>query len=538
MSNVPESKYNIMLPLLLACTLAIGVMIGFKIGGNQNQSRLISGFDGKYNYHPTGRVEELLRFIESKYVDSIDVDTLLDDAVYALIQNLDPHSEYLTPSEVEEINNQMEGHYRGIGIEVCMVDDTACIYKIFEASPAITSGLKTGDKIIKVNEKNIAGLSMSVSDIRQMLKVTEGNMLKLELRRNGKKILTSLEMQEIPFSSVPCAYNVNDSIMYIKVDRFASNTYNEFMEKVEKLFGKAKSKHLVIDLRGNPGGFLPEATNILSQIFEEKNKVLVTTKSKNKQKTEYKTTGKRFFNISDVAVLVDENSASAAELLAGALQDWDRGLVVGRKTYGKGLVQEQYDLNNGGAIRLTVAKYFTPSGRYIQRDYSDKFQYEDEDRRRMIDGDYFKPSIPKSKKGQITYKSLVKGRILPSGEGIFPDVFIPADSAYLSDVFIPLQPFFKAYFVKKMYDSTFKDLNTIEKIKAFNFSTSSFKDFLQYTGLTVLPSENLKLMNYASRYMRVVMASALLGDEAAVRIDNQSDTAFLKTIQMLGKSDR
>lgn len=527
-----------MQPLLLASALAIGVMIGIKISGSQHNTRLISGFEENEHYHATGRVEELLRFIESKYVDSIDMDTLLDDAVYALMENLDPHSEYLTPSEVEEINNQMEGRYRGIGIEVYLVDDTACIYKVLDASPAKTSGLKAGDKLLKVNGENMAGASKSIDDIRQLLKISDGGNLKLELSRNGKKMTASLEMQEIPFSSVACAYNVNDSIMYIKVDRFSSTTYQEFMEKVEMLFGTAKKKHLVIDLRGNPGGFLPEATNILSQIFEDKNRVLVTTKSKNQQKTEYKSTGKRFFNIGEVAVLVDENSASASELLAGALQDWDRGVVVGRKTFGKGLVQEQYDLNNGGAIRLTVAKYYTPSGRSIQRDYTDKYLYEREDEKRMANGDYFKVSVPETKKGQIAYKSLVKGRSLPAAGGIFPDVFVPLDSVYVSSEFLTLEPFFKEYFLKKMYEAPFKGLTTPEKIQAFRFTPPVFTDFLKYAGVSPSSSDNQKITEAASRYMRVIIASAMLGDEAAVRIDNQSDAAFNKTINLLAGSGR
>lgn len=526
-----RTKFSIIQPLLIAAVLAIGVMIGFRMNGNHQKNALIDVLDVEGKYYPTGRVEELLRFIESKYVDSIDTDTLIDDAVFALVQNLDPHSAYLTPEEVEEVNNQMEGQFYGIGIETMMIRDTAVIYKTLEDSPARKKGLLTGDRILKIDGEDVAGQKMPFSEIRKKMKKREGEV-KLEILRKGKKMNVEVSVKDIPIPSITSAYHVDNATIYIKIDRFGSNTYQEFMNHVEKLFGKSKAKNLIIDVKDNPGGFLPEATNILCQIFEDKDKILVTTKSKNNKSSEYKTTGKRFFDIQKVVVLVDENSASASEIIAGALQDWDRGRIIGRRTYGKGLVQEQYDLQNGGAIRLTVAKYYTPSGRSIQRDYKDKETYEDDHITRLENGDYFNESKNRSKTDE-GFISLVEGRKLASGGGIYPDDFVALDSMYFHPDFTKLEPFFVEYFLKNMDKKPFAGINTYQTIRQFSWSGDDFNRFLTFANVKVPSDMKDKLSGLTKKYFKEILAGIYLSQSDALKISNEEDAIYQKALEYL-----
>ncbi|MBK7525478.1 MAG: PDZ domain-containing protein [Saprospiraceae bacterium] len=534
MTIEPNQKYNIIQPLLLACVMAIGIMIGFKIKGNNQRYALIEKWDASEGIRQTGRVEELLRFIESKYVDSIDTDTILDDAIFALIDNLDPHSEYLTPVEVEDVNNQMEGHFKGIGVETIMIKDTATIYKVLQHSPAKKAGLLSGDKILKVDGVDVAGVLKPFSEIRTLMKKSD-DKIGLQIKR-GKKIMSlSTISEEIIVPTISSAYNVNDSVIYIKIDRFGNNTYQHFMDKVESLVGKSGYKDVMIDVRGNPGGFLPEATNILCQIFEEKNKILVTTKGKSEKKYEYKSTGKRFFNIRKVVVLVDENSASASEILAGAIQDWDRGVVVGRRTYGKGLVQEQYDLSNGGAIRLTIAKYFTPSGRSIQRNYDDKSKYDDDYNNRVVNGEYFDNTPPKKEKSNQTFQSLIKKRRLESGGGIHPDVFVPLDSMFFHEKYPEIETDLIEFYLQNTQSPSFKNIQTFDQIKSFNLKEDVYNLFLKNANASLTKQEEEKFFPIAEKFLRLIIANIKLTDEQSVQIDNTFDETYKAGIEQFSK---
>ncbi|MFZ1703769.1 MAG: S41 family peptidase [Saprospiraceae bacterium] len=534
MTSNLNPKYNIIQPLLLASVMAIGIMIGFKIKDNHHRIDLIEKLDSSYGYHQTGRVEELLRFIDHKYVDSIDMDTLLDDAIFALIDNLDPHSEYLTPNEVEDIQHQMEGQFRGIGIETIMIRDTATIYKVLDVSPAKKAGILPGDKIIRIDTFLVAGNAKPFSEIRQHMKKPKGEFMLLELQRMGKKHSIKIKVEDIAIPSVPCGYLVNDSLIYVRIERFGSNTYKDFMNVIEQNFGEAKSKNLVIDLRGNPGGYLPEATNILSQIFEDKNKILVTTKTKNNQISEYKSTGKRFFNIQHLAIVVDEHSASASEIIAGAIQDWDRGTIFGRRTYGKGLVQEQYDLSNGGAIRLTVAKYFTPSGRSIQRSYKDKFEYESDLLLRATNGDYFKSNTQVfSSDTSKHYYSLVKKRELLAGGGINPDVFVPLDSMLFKEKYKDLESKLIEYYLDHFRKNAYKDYTTFEKIKSFSLSTKDFDHFLSESKLPLPPEDKKKMFLTVSKLFKMVMANCWLSTLQNQQLINHLDDEIIQAVDFL-----
>jgi carboxyl-terminal processing protease len=422
-------------------------MIGYKMNNRPDDSLITHTDMPKSNVQMLGRVEELIRFIEHKYVDSVDTKGLIDEAVYGIFGKLDPHSAYLSPSEVEQLSDEMEGSFTGLGIENAMVDDTLCIYKVLPDSPADKAGILAFDRITTIDARVISGRKMDYDSIRTLMRRPEGTAITVQLLRGGHSMSKVITLASIPVKSVSSFAIPEAKAAVIKIDRFGAHTYNEFMTEIEKYFtrtgghgGQATARHLIIDLRDNPGGYLPEATNILCQIFEEKDRLLVYTEGKNNKRNDYHTTGKRFFEIDDVIVLIDENSASASEIIAGAIQDWDRGILIGRRSYGKGLVQEQYDLNNGGAIRLTIARYFTPSGRSIQRTYADRGKYDDDYYDRVKNGDLFYADSSTVRDPKQFFTLDLQRKVVSSG-GITPDIFVGLDTIYRNEDFMTMRSY-------------------------------------------------------------------------------------------------
>ena len=485
-------SYNILQPLLLAASIALGMMVGYKMN-DKPENNLVSLHEfPKDSTNQTGRVEELIRFIDSKYVDKIDSDELINEAVHAIFAKLDPHSIYMSPSEVDETADQMNGAYSGIGIENYFIDDTIIVSSILKDSPAEKSGIQIFDKIIGIDGETIAGKKFEYEKIRKMLRKASGQVVNLKLLRDGKPLAQAIQIAEIPIKSVSSSILSEIETAIVKIERFGNQTYKEFMEEIERHFKDGKCKHLILDLRDNPGGYLPEAVNILCQIIEEKERLLLYTEGRNSKRNEYKSTGKRFFNIEKTVVLIDENSASASEIVAGALQDWDRGIIIGRRSYGKGLVQEQYALQNGGAIRLTVAKYFTPSGRSIQKDYTDLETYDNDISNRHTNGDLFYKDSTIVKKSSKFYTKVHK-RLVSGNGGITPDIFVGMSDIYKNEVAFGIKAFipeFSFRYLIKNRTAMAQKGNTNAK-KAFE---PEFRDFLnQKLELKTTDISNLKL---------------------------------------------
>lgn len=370
MTNKLNSKSSkIWYPLLFAGFTTLGMLVGFRMAGEKSggEVSLVKKFEGEEN-GKIGRVEELLRFIDSKYVDDIDEQKLMDAATRAIFDELDPHSVYIPPADIARINQRMSGYYQGIGIETILVEDTLRITRVMDNSPAFDSGLSYGDKIISLQDTIVAGVEMLVEDQWALLKVEEGEKLPMELltRKNEQKKVEVLP-ENIKYPNVDFFYIGENA--YLNIEKFSDDTYEGIVKALEYFQKDKIIESLIIDLRNNPGGYLQEATKILNQLFEQDKRLLVYTEGKNK-KSEYNTTGRPFYRIKKLAVLINRNSASASEIIAGAVQDWDQGIIVGEQSYGKGLVQDQFDLTNGGSIRLTTARYFTPTGRYIQTPYN------------------------------------------------------------------------------------------------------------------------------------------------------------------------
>lgn len=418
MERTPPFKYNILQPLLLAACIAVGMMTGYKLNEISDPGLVDIYAYPEEDFREVGAIEELIRFVENRYIDTIDRNVLQEDAIRAVFAHLDPYSDYLSPGEHEEYKQRMDGSFRGIGIEIQQVTDTFFVRHVMPGGPASKAGIRIFDKVIAVNGDTLNSASITIEDIANMAGNRMGTGVKLLLQREQKYQLHNLTIEDIAVPTVHAELMPEIQTFYVRIDYFAKGTYREFMQAVEKNFENGKARHLILDLRNNPGGYIPEVTNILCQIFKEKDKILFTTKNRRNEINEYKSTGKQFFDIDQVVVLVDGKSASASELVAGTIQDWDRGLVVGTQSYGKGLVQEQYNLKNGGSVRLSVEKYYLPSGRSIQ-----KPEHLRGITRHQTD---FGDASPKNDKAdeESTFKTLIRGREVQASSGIIPDIKI------------------------------------------------------------------------------------------------------------------
>lgn len=445
--------------------VAVGIILGYKMNDKAEMS-FITALNGDHAY-PVGRVEEVLRYIDAKYVNDINTDSLSSIGINSIVSALDPHSIYLTPQEMIEVNETMQGNFKGIGIESLYINDTVNIVRVLDNAPAAESGIQAFDQIIKIDGKDVAGNALAFKEIRDLLRGTaDKTEVHLTLKRiNEAELITlTVPLQQIKINSSEVSTMINDDTGIIKISQFTETTYQDFMEALERLHDTLGMKNLIIDVRDNPGGLLPQVTKVINQLIIEKERVIVYTQGDHSNKTEYKTTGKVFFPLDNLAILINENSASASEILAGVVQDWDEGVVIGRRSFGKGLVQEQYDLSNGGALRLTVAKYYTPAGRSIQKDYDSKDDYRGEIADRYSNG--FMSKKDTTHKSEMV-KTLKYGRPIYSNYGISPDIYIPTIDSDLSEKEITALTYTYEYAYKMASRLKSKSATKVEILEGF-----------------------------------------------------------------------
>ena len=452
MPNYDNQRSQYWYPLVIGLAAALGLLAGYNMNFENAKHSLFSFTEESSNtisVNGDGRIEEILRFVETKYVDSIETDKITLQLIDELLDQLDPHSSYISPEELADHNERMKGEYRGIGIETLTYQDTFYLTRLMETGPAKKAGLSVGDAILSVNGQAVSGVEMPISEVRAMLKDSLNDALEVEVLSLGNTLPKTVELAsdiiEVPSADV--CYMLDDEIAYLKLSRFSANTYEQFIEAIESI-KKGKTKlSLVLDLRDNPGGYLPEAIKILSQLFDSKDKLLTYTEGLNRKRRDYRSTGNAFYNIDKIAVLIDGYSASGSEILSGAVQDWDRGIVIGETSYGKGLVQEIFNLRNGGALRLTVAKYYTPSGRLIQRSYSSESNEFSAD--------------------SSVHLTKVLEREMDSGNGIVPDRIVKETNCY------EYQYYFDQYLIETM-----KQQGTLDLVIT-DFTEAAYRSFVK-----------------------------------------------------------
>jgi len=439
-------KYKIWEPLLLSLMTVIGMVAGAKFAGSGNpHQKPETAFT---NAHYSGRqVEEIIRFLETRYVGDVSTDELVAKAIASIMEGLDPHTHYFPPDKMVELEERTNGHYVGIGVEVAFIRDSLVVLYPKKDSPAERAGIMPGDYILAINDQKVPDDSLDQKEILELIRGKKGSKVKLTIKPMLKSAVHTVEVprEEIKVPSVVAGYMIDSTIAYVKILRFTNSTYREFMDHWERMSTEHHAEHLILDLRDNPGGYLKEAVNILSQIIEEEGKLLVYTEGKNQSRIEYKSTGKVFFPVGNVTVLINEASASASEIIAGCIQDQDRGLIIGTPTYGKGLVQEQFELSNGGILRMTVSKYYTPSGRSIQKAY---------DSTSVVDT-------------SIIFKTTL-GRPVHAGGGIVPDIVVKDNIDWEHPVMKQLMDIISEYAMRynlEKYDGKLVSLDQVEEVR-------------------------------------------------------------------------
>lgn len=421
-----NSTFQIRLPFFLALALAAGILIGSSSfrGSTHGAQATAKGYL---------KFRDILSYVDRDYVDSVDIEDLSDFAISKMLEKLDPHTTYIPATEMDMARSYLQGDYEGIGVEFSIFRDTIHVIAPLSGGPAATVGLQAGDKIIKVDGSNVAGVGITTQDIFEKLRGPKGTKVNLTVKRKGKKSLTNFVVarHRIPTVSVDVSYMVDDLTGYLKVNRFAANTFDEFKAALTKL-KKAGMQRLILDLRGNPGGYMDRATKMADEFIGGNKKIVYTDGKGSKYDSETYARVRGEFEEGLLVVLIDEGSASASEILAGALQDNDRALIVGRRSFGKGLVQMPISLNDGSELRLTISRYFTPSGRSIQKPYATGAEdYELDISKRYERGEYFHPDSIRFV-DSLKYKT-TNGRLVYGGGGIMPDVFVPRDTALLTN---------------------------------------------------------------------------------------------------------
>lgn len=424
-------KNNNNTPLYIGIAVAIGILIGSVLNFTNRPGTIFS------KSAEAAKIKRLIDYIQYDYVDEVDTDYLLDGAINHVVSKLDPHSVYFTKEELQRENEQFEGNFVGIGVQFVVNKDSVVITKILKGGPSEFLGLKASDRILLANKDSLSDAELTSNQVIKILKGEPDTEVTLNIYRpsENKIIDFTLTRGDVPLKSVSAQFMLDDEIGFIKVDRFAKTTYDEFKEALDKLIAEGM-KELVLDLRNNPGGFMNIANKIADEFLDD-GKLIVFTKNKRGDVVEDFATEKGAFEKGHVYILMNENSASASEIVAGALQDNDRGTIIGRRSFGKGLVQQTMELGDGSAVRLTIARYYTPTGRSIQKPYdlNQSEEYYEQFSKRYESGELmFADSIKVNDSLKFTTP---KGKIVYGGGGIVPDAFVPIDTTqYLENRYL------------------------------------------------------------------------------------------------------
>lgn len=468
MFKYKNSKYQIRLPIILCIGIAAGLFVGANLADPSPEQNDLTSSIHKF--------KEVLTMIDRNYVEEVDTDALVEDAIEHMLDNMDPHSTYISAEDRISANESLQGNFEGIGVEFNIFKDTIVVVSPLSGGPSEAVGVMSGDKIIQIEGENVAGVGFTNADVQESLKGPKGTSVEILVKRKGEKEPIAFEIirDQIPQYSVDASYMIDDEIGYIKVSRFSATTYEEFLIALRELKERGMQK-LVLDLQGNPGGYMNHAIDIVDEFLPEDKQIVYTKGKQDRFNNEFVASKKGEFETGDLIVLINEGSASAAEIVTGSLQDNDRALIVGRRTFGKGLVQAPMSLKDGSELRLTISRYYTPSGRSIQKPYEDHADYALDMAQRFKHGEFFSADSVKFN-DSLKYHT-ASGRTVYGGGGIMPDYFVPLDttrtSPYLNKLFTSntIQEYTFNYVTRNKeklqnmkYETFFKDFQVDEEM--------------------------------------------------------------------------
>ena len=480
-----------------------------------------------------------LSLIDAFYVDTANLDILTEKAIVEVLKNLDPHSTYISAKDVKEMNEPLNGNFEGIGVQFNTLRDSIIIVEPISGGPSEKVGIRAGDRILTIDNEKVTGIKITTTGVRSRLMGPKGTKVVVTVYRKGIKDILDFTIirDKIPIYSLDASYMLDKETGYIKLNKFAATTGKEFSEAVLNL-KNSNMKNLIVDLRGNGGGYMLAATELADKFFSDQ-KLLVYMEGRKNPRQDFKSAGSGTLSDSRVVVLTDESSASASEIFAGAIQDWDRGVIMGRRTFGKGLVQNGFFLTDGSMIRLTIARYYTPTGRSIQRPYNQGYEkYMENFYKRFTDGELMSAdSIRLS--DSLKYKTLVNKRIVYGGGGIMPDVFVSADTSYNS-------PYFNKLYAKNVlnsfsleyYDKNRTPLNSQYKSfddykKKFELSSDDIKSFIakgEAEGIKFNEEQFNKSKNEILLILKGLIATNMWKTSEYFQIINENDRVIDKAL--------
>lgn len=524
-------------PFLYALLIALGLLLGIWLKPNTGDGGFFAGSKNK--------ISQLLNIIDQAYVDTVNTDSLEDIAINELLTQLDPHSVYIPASDVQQANEGLEGNFEGVGIEFSILDDTIMVANVLKDGPSAKIGIQPGDRIIQVDTQAVAGVGIKNEKVFKLLRGPAGSKVDVGIYRpdGNRKLRFTIKRGQIPIYSVDAALMLNNQTGYIKIERFAASTHDEFVKALQDLQAKSM-KHLILDLRNNPGGYLSAAIAIADEFLNDK-KLIVYTEGRTQKRTEHRAEQAGNYEAGKLIVLIDEGSASASEIVSGAVQDWDRGVILGRRSFGKGLVQEPFSLSDGSVVRLTISRYYTPAGRCIQKDYADGYEaYEHEVSNRYADGETL--DISKHKQKDSTVYKTTNGRIVYGGGGITPDVFIPVDTTYFNAFYNLL--FEQSLLQRYTYNYTDKNRKaTLAKYgnpqlfnAGFTVTDEQWNAFVLYIKQNAkepIKPEHIKSSEKRVRHMlKAMIARQLWRDEGYYTVLSSEDNVIRKAIEIFGSN--
>jgi carboxyl-terminal processing protease len=531
--SIKNKPLAIYLPLLLAGVLIIGIFAGIELTKYRQNSLML--------YPKSDLFNNVLKYIEDEYVDTVSAHKLSEKAIVAMLKDLDPHSVYIPSEELQDVNEPLEGNFSGIGIQFNMQNDTIIVINTIPNGPSARVGLMAGDRIVKVNDSIVAGKKIPSDNIVKKLKGPRGTKVKVTIIRPGQKKELPYEIirDRIPLYSVDAAYMIDNNTAYIKINQFSRTTLDEFITAVSKLRPQGMNS-IILDLRGNGGGYLEAAIGLADQ-FLDKDKLIVYTEGRAKPRSNSYATASGICQTDKLVVLIDEFSASASEIVAGAIQDNDRGVVVGRRSFGKGLVQEQMPLSDGSALRLTIARYYTPTGRCIQKSYS-----------KGVD-DYYHEMYSRFERGELEVKDSIKfndslkyttpkGKIVYGGGGIMPDVFIPLDTTGYTRYFAEVRDLGLIY--KYAFDYSDKHRNNLRTHKSYSEmdkyleNEHVFDDFINYAekmGVKKNPAQLSKSREQLQVQLKAYIVRNFFDNEGFYPVISKIDNTLTQAVELIKK---